>query len=130
MWDTCLACWLGCHHSLYTFPHISTWLRNDLVSVIKFVCMLKFACVFDTHNLRRHFAVYHLTKLPVVNVCIIQVLLLPRRSRVPPAFTTYSLKWYSRETRTFTFIPHKIPKPNVQFWIYGLILYQILWHCI
>ena len=45
-----LLAWLS-PFSLYTFPHRSTWLRNDLVSVLKSVCVCSNLHVCLTHTL-------------------------------------------------------------------------------
>lgn len=85
-------------------------MKKCLVSVIKFECVIQFAYVFPHTALRRHFAVYHLTNLLVVNVCYHPSAASHEAQPSSTRFYYVFIKINSRETRIFKFILYKIPK--------------------
>lgn len=111
------------------FLHQFYLMNNCLVPIIKYVCVQ--ICRCSAHRVqRRQSAVYHLTKLTVVNICVSQVLSLMRPYQVPSNITIYSWKYDSKHTKITNLFHIKFPSLKSNFWIYGLILYQVLWHCL
>lgn len=122
--------WLSCHHALSHFSPPINPIKKCLVPIIEFVCTLKFACAC-THGSKKTFCYLSSDQSPSGNRLCRPSAASQEAQPSSTRFYDLFIKMNRWGTRTFQFIPHKIPKPSVQFWIlYGLIAYQILRHCI